>query len=71
MNRFFSQRFTFGCLWVAAVELDARRMRAYGTVSPADEKLFDQIFSELQEKIRSLDRCLGGNGEDDSPPELP
>ena len=56
---------------VAAMELGARRMRAYGTVSPAGEKLFDPISSELQERIRSLEHCLGGNGEDDSPPELP
>jgi hypothetical protein len=47
---------------IAAVEIDGRRMRAYGTISPEDEQLFNQISSELHEMLGRLEHFLAQDG---------
>lgn len=47
---------------VAAVEIDGRRMRAYGNLSPEDELLFNQISTELYEMLGKLEHDLADDG---------
>lgn len=66
-----------GALWAARshlafarlafVEMDARRMQAYGNLSPTDKQIFDRISTELQEMIASLEHCLARDGDESSP----
>lgn len=53
---------------VAAVEIDGRRMRAYGSLSPEDEQLFNRISAELHEMLGNLEQHLATDGNPEALP---